>query len=189
MSTGEPYILAISGSLRPESLNTMLLRALGEFVPSTIRYEVVSDISALPFYDQRLEVDPPSSVLDLRSKVHEAHALILASPEYNYSYSGLLKNALEWLSRPVGSAVLEHKPVAILGAAPGLYGTVRAQAHLRQVLHGTNSVVLRRPEVYVNEASKKFDDTGKLIDPTARSLVEQLIYNLLSHLPENFEAA
>jgi chromate reductase len=182
-------LVAISGSLRPESLNTMLLHSLREFLPTGTSYTVINSLAELPFYDQSLESEPPSSVLALRSQAEQADAVIIASPEYNYSYTGLLKNALEWLSRPVGSGALEHKTVALLGASPGIYGTIRSQAHLRQVLHGTNSLVLRRPEIYINEAPKKFDQAGKLIDPIARSLVEQMITNLHSHLDENFEAA
>ncbi|MHB8191186.1 MAG: NADPH-dependent FMN reductase [Ferrimicrobium sp.] len=174
-------IVGLSGSVRERSWNTLLLRSIGVLLPDGVDYEVIDTLGDLPFYDEALDLDgPPSAVLTLRNRVREAYGVVIASPEYNYSYSAVIKNAIDWLSRPQGMSVLQQKPVALVGASPGLFGTLRAQAHLRQVLHGTNSLVITRPEVFVSEAAKRFDDEGVLVDPTALSLSSQLLSALLA---------
>ncbi|MEX6429193.1 MAG: NADPH-dependent FMN reductase [Ferrimicrobium sp.] len=170
------YVLGISGSARDGSLNTALLRSLSEFFPKDIEFEVVDNLSVLPLYDQVSEDENvPAYLAELRYKVGRADAVILASPEHNYSFSASMKNALDLLSRPRGQSVLAGRLVALVGAAPGLYGTVRAQAQLRQVLHATGAKVLDRPEIYVNQADSKFGCDGTLLDRSARELCAQLV--------------
>jgi chromate reductase len=180
MSAAPVKLIGISGSLREGSYNTLLLRSLEEFMPADVKFEVIETLSLLPFYNPDLEADLPEVARNLRDEVRDADGLIIASPEYNYSFTAVLKNAIEWLTRPPADSALEAKPVALVGAAPGLYGTVRGQGQLRQVLHGANALVISRPEVYVNEVAKKFDGHGTLTDPIARELSGALVTNLLT---------
>jgi chromate reductase len=173
------HFVGLSGSFRRGSWNTMLLRTVGQWLPDGATYEVFDRLDRIPFYAEELEAHPPQSAAQLRAAVARADGILIASPEYNHSYTPVIKNAIDWCSRPVGRGALIGKPVALLGAAPGLFGTVRAQSHLRQVLHGTNSVVLARPEVFVNEAERRFDTEGRLIDPVSSALVAELVEGLV----------
>jgi len=172
-------IVALSGSQRPGSLNTRLLAGVGALVPPSASYRVLSGLERLPFYDPAMEEAPPAVAVALREAVGAADAVLIASPELNHSFSALIKNAIEWLSRPtVELAALTDKPVALLGAAPGRFGTVRAQAHLRQVLWAAGAVVLARPEVFVTEAETKLGERGEVLDPVARELIVEVLDNL-----------
>lgn len=168
-------IVGISGSLRRGSLNTAALRAARQLSPSGMQIEIVS-IASIPLYDGDLDRDGgPPAVKELKEQIAAADGLLLATPEYNYSIPGVLKNALDWASRPAYRSVLAGKPAAIIGASPSSVGTARAQRELRQVLFGTLSEVYPFPEVLIGEASKKFDDDGVLTDQRTREVLSKML--------------
>ena len=167
-------VVGIAGSLRAGSFNRSLLAAAAELAPSGMRI-AVADIRPIPFFDGDLEAAGlPPAVADLKARVRAADALLLVTPEYNYSVPGVLKNTIDWLSRGQDSA-LAGKPAALMGASPGGFGTVRAQHHLRQVAAGANMLVMVRPEVHVARADTKFDANGRLNDETTRRNVAALL--------------
>jgi chromate reductase len=172
-------VLGIAGSLRAGSYNRALLAAAVELAPATMTLTVAS-IRELPLYDGDVEAaGVPPAVAALKESVQAADALLVVTPEYNYSVPGVLKNAIDWISRgPV--RVLTRKPVAIMGASDGRYGTVRAQLHLRQVATGVGCHVMVRPEVHVTQASEKFDAQGRLTDAPTRKAVAALLEGLES---------
>ncbi len=178
--TKQVRIVAISGSSRVGSTNTQLLRSIAKMAPKNVDIEILSGLEKLPFYSEDLEShNLPTEIVALREKVSAADAVLIATPEYNYSYTGLVKNTIDWLSRPYAKGVLAGKPVAITGASLGAFGTVRAQAHLRQVLHGTNSKVVNRPEVYVGSAHEKFGEDDDFLDASGRTMLLELLDNLI----------
>ena len=165
-------VLGISGSLRAASFNTGLLRAAQELAPIGMTVEI-ADITGIPLYnDDVYQNGFPEAVDILRQQVAAADAVILATPEYNFSISGPMKNAIDWISRPPAPQAFDCKPVAIMGAAGGKLGTARAQYHLRQVLVFLNAYVINKPEVMVGGAPGAFTD-GRLTDETARDLIRQ----------------
>lgn len=167
-------IVGISGSLRQGSYNTALLRAAGELLPDETTLDV-AEIGALPlFNDDVLQAGPPPEVLAFRAKIAAADAILIVSPEYNYSIPGPLKNALDWGSRPPDQPFFD-KTLAIMGASPGLLGTARMQYHLRQVAVFLNLHLVNRPEVFVTKANEKFDAQGKLTDESTRKVVKDLL--------------
>jgi chromate reductase, NAD(P)H dehydrogenase (quinone) len=171
-------IVAVVGSLRRHSYNRSLLRSAMLTQPSDMHiYEV--PIAGLPFFDEDLEEkgDPPT-VRDLKRAIAAADGVLIVTPEYGYSIPGVLKNALDWASRPTGRSVVRGKPVAIMGASSGRSGTMRAQLHLRQVLQHMGAVTLPEPEVYVTFAPDKFNGLGELTDKTSLDQVGRLIENL-----------
>jgi len=163
-------ILAVSGSLRAESHNTALLRAAVEVAPEGVELELWEGIGDLPIYDQDLEADPPESVLRLREDWGAADAILFATPEYNGSVPGGLKNAVDWASRPKLEAALTNKDVAVVGASTGQFGAMWAQADLRKALGVAGARVIG-DELPVTRAHEKFDHDGRLHDP---ELVERL---------------
>ena len=168
-------ILGISGSLRKASYNTELLRTACDVVPDGSSIETF-DLSPLPLYNDDLaEDDPPSSVLDLRNSIKESDGLLIASPEYNYSFTGVLKNALDWASTDTLGNVMAEKPAAIMGASRTLFGTVRGQLHLRQALLGMSSKVVHRPEIYVLRAQNLFNVDGALSDDYTLKKIRKLL--------------
>jgi chromate reductase, NAD(P)H dehydrogenase (quinone) len=173
------HILGISGSLRAHSVNSGLLRAAGEVLPENVSLEIF-DISALPFFNDELLQDGkvPEAVKDFKAQIAEADALLIATPEYNYSIPGVLKIAIEWASRPVKDSPLNDKPLAIMGAG-GKLGTGRAQYHLRQMMVGANMHLVNRPEVLVQFAHQKFDAKGNLTDEATRQEVKALVAALV----------
>ena len=177
-------ILAFSGALRKASTNTALLRAAKQVAPEGVEIEIYEGISALPYFDQDLEGDVPASVVELREKIAAADGVLIASPEYNYSIPGVLKNALDWASRPYGESVLTGKPVAVMGASGSGFGTVRAQNHLRDVFHWLDAKVVTKPEVHVGNNWERFDGEGNLVDETSRNLVAGLIAALVVLIEE-----
>lgn len=180
-------LIGVSGSLRAGSYNTALLRAAAELVPDGTTLEVVS-IDSVPLYNADLDVDVgPEPVRLLKRKIADADGLVIASPEYNYGVPGVLKNAIDWASRPAYTSVLARKPVAIMGASMSLSGSVRAQAQLKQVLLGTLSLVFPYPEVAVGVCHTKFDE-GRLADDATRAIVEKMLAAFVNWL-EGWEAA
>jgi chromate reductase len=171
-------ILGIAGSLRRDSYNKMLLRAAQEELPRDARLEIF-DLEGLPLFNQDLENEPSQRVRQFKSRIRAADAILIATPEYNYSIPGVLKNAIDLASRPYGDNAWDGKPVALMGASIGLLGTARAQYHLRQSFVFLNMHPLNAPEVMVAFASEKFDAQGRLADPVARELIGQLLQKLV----------
>ena len=165
-------VLGLSGSLRKGSFNTATLREAVELAPEGMSIEI-ADLSAIPLYDGDVEAaGMPESVVALKGAIARADALLISTPEYNYSISGVMKNTIDWASRPPEQP-FDGKPIAILGASPGRLGTARAQYHLRQVFVFLNGRILNRPEVMIGGAAQAFDDQGRLTDETARELIGQ----------------
>jgi chromate reductase len=160
----------ISGSLRKGSLNTALLTTVQSLLPADVEFSVVP-IGDLPLFNSDLEADGPLEVVqEFKRKLASADALVIASPEYNYSVPGVLKNALDWASRGKDSPLL-NKPVAIMGASPGQLGTARMQMHLRQVMLFNNMRPVNKPEVFIGQAKSKFDGNGVLTDDTTKETI------------------
>lgn len=171
----EVRVLGISGSLRSGSYNTQLLDHAIALAPPWMTIERYEGMRALPHYDGDLDADgPPAEVADLRARIAEAEALLLVSPEYNYSVPGVLKNLIDWASRPQGSSALRAKPTAILGATRGAFGTARAQLALRQILQSTDTPVVRHPQVLVPFAAKALASEGRVGDEITGPLSQLL---------------
>ncbi len=171
------HVLGISGSLRPHSYNTGLLRAAAELLPAQLSLEIF-DLAELPLYNQDTEsAGYPHAVALLRERVAAADAILFACPEYNYSVTGVLKNAIDWASRPAGKAPLTGKPAAIIGAG-GRFGTVRAQLHLRQICTHLAMPLLPTPELMVVRAWEHFDEQGNLTDSTTREQLHGVLVAL-----------
>lgn len=170
-------VLAIAGSLRRGSFNRSLLRAAVACAPPSMSIRIHDGLDSIPLFDADLEagLTVPDPVRDLRCAVASADGLLVATPEYNHSFPGVLKNAVDWLSRAAPEQVLAGKPVALVGASSGRWGTRLAQAALRQVLYATESVVLPRPALFLGEASRLFDAAGGLTDPEAREQLSALL--------------
>ncbi|GAA2002939.1 NAD(P)H-dependent oxidoreductase [Catenulispora subtropica] len=181
-------ILAFSGALRQASTNTALVRAAKQLAPEGVEIEIYDGLGQLPFFDQDLEAEVPASVAELRQKIADADGVLIASPEYNYSIPGVLKNGLDWASRPYGESVLTNKPVAIMGASGSAFGTVRAQNHLRDVFHWLDAKVVTKPEVHVGNNWERFDGEGNLVDETSRNLVAGLVAALVVLIEETQKA-
>ncbi|MFE0458246.1 NADPH-dependent FMN reductase [Kitasatospora sp. NPDC058965] len=173
-------VFAISGSLRAESHNTQLLRAAQKFNPGGMEIEIYDRLREIPAYDYDLDFPDrrPEIVGELRRRVQEADGLLIATPEFNYSIPGVLKNALDWLStdwtRQEG-VPLRHKPTAIMGAAPGSFGSVRAQLALRQVFVCTDSDVVVKPELVAFRSHERFDEQGNLVDEGTIGILVDLL--------------
>jgi chromate reductase, NAD(P)H dehydrogenase (quinone) len=171
-------VLGISGSLREGSYNRALLRAASEVAPSWIELTEL-DLSPIPLYNGDVEaVGDPEAVADMRRAVDGADALLLATPEYNRGTSGVLKNAIDWLSRPALASVLRWKPVGIVGASSGRGGTRRAQQQVRDALLFPGARVLEEPQVTVATAWEQFDEDGRLTDEETRAALQALLGNL-----------
>jgi chromate reductase, NAD(P)H dehydrogenase (quinone) len=164
---GPIRILTVPGSLRRHSYNRALLRAAAGLSPATFD---LYDPAPLPLYNEDLEAAPPDAVRDLRTRIRGADALLFATPEYNFSISGVLKNVIDWGSQPLGANAWDGKPAAILGAAPSSIGTARAQLHLRQILAPLNVAVMPAPELLIGHAHEKFNDGNLADEPTRAAL-------------------
>ncbi|WP_266168485.1 NADPH-dependent FMN reductase [Dyella subtropica] len=177
-------ILAIAGSLRRDSINRLLLHAAAALAPQDVQVEVYDGLGTIPMFDEDNEeaVAIAGPVHTLARKVAAADALLIATPEYNHSMPGVLKNAIDWLSRGSVGDVLVGKPVAVIGASTGRWGTRLAQAALRQVLFATESVVLNGPAVYLANGGAAFDAQGRLINSAARASLEQVL-GMLRQVP------
>ena len=168
-------ILGISGSLRERSYNTALLRAAAELAPPDVEIEIF-DLAQIPLYNDDVEsAGDPEAVADLREAVAEADALLLATPEYNRGTSGVLKNTIDWLSRPALASVLRWKPVAVIGASSGRGGTRRAQQQVRDALLFPGAVVLEEPQIALPIAWERFDPDLNLTDDRSRDSLRDLV--------------
>lgn len=170
-------ILGIAGSLRRESYNRSAMRAATQLVPAGARIEVF-ELDGIPGFNQDEEQHPPAKVVELKRRVREADALLFVTPEYNYSIPGVLKNAIDWASRPYGDNAWSGKPAAIMGASIGSIGTARAQYHLRQVFVFLDVHAINQPEVMIGNAAARFDADGNLTDDTTREKIRELLQNL-----------
>jgi len=170
-------ILAISGSLRRDSYSSGLLRAARELAAAAVEIEIYDDLAEIAAFNEDLEESVPAAVADLRERIGAADALLIATPEYNGSIPGALKNALDWASRPYGEAALVGKPVAVIGSSPSPFGAAWAQEHLRRALSLSGSVVLER-ELKVGRVDERFED-GELIDLGTREELRELVGELL----------
>ena len=161
-------ILGISGSLRRDSYNTKLLRAAEELVAANVRFEHYDELESVPPYNEDRDTQgAPPAVARLREAIAGADALLIATPEYNASVPGQLKNAIDWASRPVRAGALWGKPVVVIGASTGMYGGVWAQAELRKILATAGARVVDA-EVAVGRAHDRFDEDGRLTDDEIR---------------------
>ncbi len=167
-------ILAFAGSLRKGSYNKALVRAAVELAPENVAMEVF-DLEGIPPFNQDLETQPPQRVIEFKTKIRATDALLIATPEYNYSVSGVLKNAIDWASRPSSGNPLEGKPVAIMSASIGRFGGARAQYHLRQTFVFLDMHPINRPEVMLSDAPHNIDTNGNVTNETTRKLIRQLL--------------
>jgi len=171
-------ILGIAGSLRRESYNRAALRAATELVPEGASMETF-ELDGIPGFNQDEEKNPPAKVTELKKRIREADAILIVTPEYNYSIPGVLKNAIDWASRPYGDSAWNGKPAAIMGASVGTIGTARAQYHLRQMMVFLNMFPINQPEVMIGNASERFDSQGNLTDDATKKFIRQLLQNLV----------
>lgn len=172
-------ILGIAGSLRKASYNRAALRAAQQLAPPEAEIEIF-ELDGIPPFNQDDDQHPPVKVTELKAKVRAADAILFVTPEYNYSVPGVLKNAIDWASRPYGDSAWDSKPCAVMGASPGMFGTARAQYHLRQIFVFLNMFPVNRPEVMIANAASRFDADGNLTDEKTREFVRQLIRSLAS---------
>lgn len=170
-------MLGFSGSLRKGSFNKALIRAASEVVPEDVVLEVF-DLEGIPPFNQDLEMHPPLKVKEFKQKIRNADAILISTPEYNYSISGVLKNALDSASRPYGDNSWEGKPVAIMSSSTGALGGMRAQYHLRQCFVFLDMHPINKPEVWLPRAADKIDADGKLTDEDTRKRIRELIQAL-----------
>ena len=172
-------VLGIAGSLRRASFNKGLIRAAAEVAPPGIRL-TVHDLDDIPMFNADVEgLGDPEPVRRFKEAIASADAMLIATPEYNRCVPGVLKNAIDWASRPARQSALTNKPVAIMGASTGGGGTARAQAHLRDGLGYTNGLVLPQPEVLVPFATSRFDEAGDLHDDPTRAAIGELLTALM----------
>jgi len=172
-------ILGIAGSLRANSYNRLALRAAQKLAPADAVIET-ADICGLPGFNEDDEQTPPPKVVDLKKRILAADAILFALPEYNYSMPGVLKNAIDWASRPYGKSAWTGKPAAIMGASTSKRGAARAQYHLRQSFVFLRMPSVLYPEVMIAEAQNHFDADGELTDETAKQLIRELLENLVT---------
>jgi chromate reductase len=172
-------ILGIAGSIRKDSYNKALLINAKKLMPSDSELEIF-DLKDIPIFDQDLEHNLPPVVKTLKAAVKSADGLLISTPEYNYSFSGALKNAIDWITRPPEDNSINGKIIAITSVSVGRFGGIRAQYHLRQVLTGLNTYTLTNPEIFVTFAEKKFDAQGNLTDLQAVELIKMLLNSLVS---------
>lgn len=171
-------IAGIAGSLRKGSYNKWALQAARKFVPDGSSMDIL-DLEGIPGFNQDLEQAFPTPAREFKLKVKAADAILIVTPEYNYSIPGVLKNAVDWASRPYGDSAWNGKPVAIMGASPAMLGTARAQYHLRQIFVFLNMFPLNQPEVMIANAAEKFDEQGNLKDPQTEQKIKELLEALV----------
>lgn len=167
-------ILGIAGSLRKASYNRGALRAAQELAPAEVKIETF-DLSGIPVFNQDEDQQMPARVTEFKAHIRAADAILFATPEYNYSIPGALKNAIDWASRPYGDSAWDGKPVAVMGASVGMLGTARAQYHLRQCFVFLNMYPLNKPEVLIANAGDRFDEQGNLTDQKTKDHIRKLV--------------
>ena len=168
-------VAGFAGSLRKASFNRALLRAAIELAPAGMTIEVL-EIGEIPVYDADVEAaGDPAPVAEFKRGIERADGLLIATPEYNHGVAGVTKNVIDWASRPPRGSVLNEKPVAVMGATPGMGGTARGQAQLRQAFTFTNSYAMPQPEILVARAGEKFDADGRLVDDTTREFLAKFL--------------
>jgi chromate reductase len=172
-------VLGFAGSLRKNSYNKMLLNAAVELKPDNVELETF-DLEGIPLFNQDQEEQPPKRVKEFKEKIRAADALLIVTPEYNYSVPGVLKNAIDWASRPYGDNVFDEKPVAVMSSSEGMLGGARAQYHLRQTLISLNMHQLNRPEVIVSQIDEKIDANGKVVDEKTRKKIGKVLEALVA---------
>ncbi len=172
-------ILGIAGSLRKDSFNKAALRAAQQLCPQGARLDLC-DIAGLPLFNQDEERNPNVQVADFKRRIRAADAILISTPEYNYSIPGVLKNAIDCASRPYGDSAWAGKPVALMSASISLFGGVRAQYHLRQCFVFLNMDDVKQPEVAIPAAGQRFDAQGNLTDETTEKLIAQLLQALVA---------
>ncbi len=173
-------ILGICGSLRKDSLNRSLLRAAQGLTPDGTTIDII-DLGDIPLFNEDVEAQgDPDPVQALKERIRATDAVLIATPEYNWGLPGALKNAFDWASRPAGRSVLKQKPVAMMGASTGPWGTTRAQLQLRQSLTYVDALALQSPWVYVAMGKEKFDGSGALSDERTRQQVKELVAALVA---------
>ena len=171
-------ILGIAGSLRHGSYNRAALRAATQLVPDGATIDIL-ELDNIPSFNQDDEHHPPAKIVELKRRIREADAILIVTPEYNYSVPGVLKNAIDWASRPSGDNAWDGKPAAIMGASIGSIATARAQYHLRQIFVFLNVFPINQPEVMIGNAAQRFDAEGNLTDATTAGFIRQLLLNLV----------
>jgi chromate reductase len=177
-------VLGFAGSLRKDSLNKALLRAAVELAPAGMTIEVF-DLGGIPLFNQDAEGAMPPAVREFKEKIRKADAILIATPEYNYSVPGVLKNAIDCASRPYGDNAFDRKPLAIMSASVGMLGGARAQYHLRQTCVFLNLRALNAPEVMVPAAHEKIDAAGRLADEKTRAKIVELLEKLAGEARRN----
>jgi chromate reductase len=171
-------ILGIAGSLRRESYNRAALRAATQLVPEGATIDTF-ELDGIPGFNQDEEQNPPAKIAELKRRIREADAILFVTPEYNYSVPGVLKNAIDWASRPYGDSAWDGKPAAMMGASVGAIGTARAQYHLRQMMVFLNMFPVNQPEVMIANASARFDAQGNLTHDATKEFIRQLLQSLV----------
>ena len=171
-------ILGIAGSLRRQSYNRASLRAATQLAPEGATVEIF-ELDGIPGFSEDDERNPPEKVIELKRRIRESDAVLFVTPEYNYSIPGVLKNAIDWASRPYGDNAWDGKPAAIMGASLGAIGTARAQYHLRQVFVFLNVFPVNQPEVMIGNAHERFDAEGNLTDEATREHIRRLLESLV----------
>jgi chromate reductase len=171
-------ILGIAGSLRKTSYNKGALRAAQKLCPEGAKLEIF-ELDGIPVYNQDEEGRPPQKVADFKARIRAADAILISTPEYNYSIPGALKNAIDWASRPYGDSAWTGKPAALMSASVGTFGGARAQYHLRQCFVFLNMEAVLQPEVAIPNAMKAFDEQGNLTDEQPKQLIGQLLKALV----------
>ena len=170
------HVAGICGSLRDGSLNRGLLQAAVELAPAGMEIAIYTRLGDIPPYNEDVfQKGDPEPVADMKKFIGGADALLIAMPEYNYGVPGVLKNAIDWVSRPAGKSVLNRKPAALMGCSPGLGGTIRAQHALRQSFVFTETQVMLQPEIKIPSAAPLFDGTGRLNDENTRQHVKKFL--------------
>jgi chromate reductase, NAD(P)H dehydrogenase (quinone) len=172
--TKQIHVLAFAGSLRKGSYNKALVQAALTVTPPNMTIEVF-DLEGIPPYNAEFEGNPPQNVAVFKEKIRQADALLIATPEYNYSVPGVLKNAIDWASRPAVGNPLEGKPVAIMSASTGRFGGARAQYHLRQTFVFLNMHPVNKPEVMLSDAAHNVDESGRVTNEQTVQLIRQLL--------------
>lgn len=180
-NTEEIRIVGFGGSLRKGSYNMLLLKEVQRLMPENSRLEI-ADITGIPLYNEDAENDKNASIVNFKESIKYSDGFIIATPEYNYSIPGFLKNAIDSISKPADQNPFAGKHGVIMSASMGMLGGSRAQYHLRQVLTALDARLINRPEVFINFASKKFDENGHLTDEMAIKFISELLQKLIREI-------